>query len=491
MENERQATAEAAATGNLALRLATNSVVQILGNGLASVISLGTFVAVTRGLGPAAYGDYVASISFLLLIVGVADSGLSSSVLRTISAAPERTVLTMRAALPLRVLVSVLTTGLVIALAFSVPFNERVRLAILIGSVGAFASLLQLSLLPVLQAQLRMHWAVAANVAGRIVTLGLTLGAIERGFGFVGVIWAHVAGLGMTFLVVLLVVARTLPLRPTIDVRYWWQLVRGSLALGLAIGLGIAYLRVDTVLLAVLLPASEVGLYGAAYKFLELTELITVAVGLSIFPVLARLVETSDLGVRAFAQRAFDILLALAAPVALLMVLFAEPLLTLAAGEAFADAAPALRLLGPYVILSFTNALLWRMLIAARRDRTLVLLGASILTLKVGLDVALVPVLGFVAAAGVAVAAESVSVLLAAIVLRREFGFLPRLNYAPVVAGGAATMAALGVWTPGPWPLAAALGCAAYAVVVARAPGTVRDSLAQVGRSLGTRTLRT
>ena len=76
---------------SLVVRLAANTVVQAVGSVVASAIGLFTFVAMTRGLGPEAFGDFTAATVFLMIPVVLSDVGLSSAVLREMSAHPERT----------------------------------------------------------------------------------------------------------------------------------------------------------------------------------------------------------------------------------------------------------------------------------------------------------------------------------------------------------------------------------------------------------------
>ena len=266
------------------------------GGGILAGAAIGffTFVAVTRGLGPEAFGDFTAAMAFLFIPVVIADLGLSTAVLREISAAPHRTEPAMRASLPFRALFSAVVVALAAAVGFALPLNERTTDAILIAAIGSFLTLMTLALLPVLQARLQMHWAVAGNVTGRLVTLGATLGALELGLGFKSMVWAQVIGIAVTFAIHLLAVGRTVSLRPVIDPPYWRALFFGSLAIGLAIGLSQIYFRIDTLLLAMLRSSEEVGLYGAAYKFIELAQFGAAAVSVSLFPPLAGFVAQKD-----------------------------------------------------------------------------------------------------------------------------------------------------------------------------------------------------
>jgi O-antigen/teichoic acid export membrane protein len=293
-----------------------------------------------------------------------------------------------------------------------------------------------------------------------------------------------VIGVVVTFLVDLAVVSRLVPLRPVIDVPYWRNLVRGSIVIGLAIGLGQIFFRIDGVILALVRPAEEVGFYGAAYKFLELADLIVAAIALSVFPTLTHYFATANPGFRPLVQRTFDVLLAVATAVSLLFLLFPEELVLLTSGSEFEAGADALRILAPYPMLFFVNALIWRVMIAAGHDRALLAIAASVLTLNVALNVALLPPYGFRAAAVTVIVSEVFSIALSAFVLRRREGFLPSLRYGAAIAASALVMAAVALLLPVHWVIAASAGVVAYAGVLLVLPGSIRDGLRQIRHEL-------
>jgi O-antigen/teichoic acid export membrane protein len=86
-------------------RLASNTIVQAVGIPLQSLVSLGTYAAITRYLGPSAFGDYTTATVFLLIPVAFADIGLSAIVVREISAVPERADAVLRASYSLRLII--------------------------------------------------------------------------------------------------------------------------------------------------------------------------------------------------------------------------------------------------------------------------------------------------------------------------------------------------------------------------------------------------
>jgi len=271
-----------------------------------------------------------------------------------------------------------------------------------------------------------------------------------------------------------------------IDPPYWRALFVGSLAIGLAIGLSQIYFRVDALLLALLRSSEEVGLYGAAYKFIELAQFGAAAVSVSLFPPLAGFVAEKDVRARGLVQKAFDVLLAGGIFGTIAMLVFPSEIITFTAGSEYRDAVPALQLLAPYVLLAAVIAALWPVLLASGRDRALLVTSLGVLVLNVALNVALIPSYGYKAAAVVSVVSEAAVLVPIALAVRRE-ALLPDLGYGPTVAAAGAVMAVAASLVPGPAVVAAAVATAAYAAILLVAPGTVNEVARSLAPALGRR----
>jgi O-antigen/teichoic acid export membrane protein len=455
-------------------RLASNTIVQAVGIPLQSLISLGTYAAITRYLGPSAFGDYTTATVFLMIPLAFADIGLSAIVVREISSAPQRADAVLRASYSLRIILSLIAVAATVGTSFVLPFDHRARVAITIMAFGAFLSLVNLAVLPILQVQLRMQWAVFANLAGRLTTLVVTLGVLLLGLGFKAVVAANVVGLAVILVVDFFAARSAYSMRPTIDVAYWRRFLKASLVLGVGLAISQVYFRVDTVLIALLRPAAEVGLYGAAYKFVELTQGISYAVFVSMFPALTAFAARHDSRFSSLAQKGFEVVVAAAIPLTVVMVFAARPLLDATAGPRYVDAAGVLQILAFYPLLAFANGLLWRILIATHQERTLLFTAVSILVLNLALNLALIPIYGYRVAAITSVASEASSLMIAAIAVRRKVGFRPRLDYLPVLFLAGVVMTAVILVIPIERLAAAAVAGTVYVVLIVLLPGTVR-----------------
>ncbi len=229
-------------------------------------------------------------------------------------------------------------------------------------------------------------------------------------------------------------------------------------------------------MLALLRPSREVGLYGAAYKFIELSEVFLGAAVLTLVPALTSLAARSDPRFVPFSRRGFEMVAAITAPISLVMLLAPRELLTFTAGAKYEPAAHALQILALYPIVAGTNSLLWRMLIAAHLERILLVCALSILSLNVVLNLILIPVFGYEAAAATSVASEAVSLGLSLFFVRRRFQFTYPHHVLRIVLPAALAMAAIVLIVPAPRVVSVVIGLVVYGVIVISLPGVVRDT---------------
>ncbi|MCW2963785.1 MAG: polysaccharide biosynthesis protein [Actinomycetia bacterium] len=461
---------------NLSGRIAANSFAQICGNVVASLVSFFTFAAVTRALGPGRFGDLVAATAFLGIPILIGDLGLSWGVLREISQYPERTGRVMGASVLVRTVGAAVIVSTAAGIAFLLPFNGHVRYAVAVGAIGAFFNLADLSLMPALQAQLRMYRIVLVTVVSRLVTLALVFGFVAAGLGFHAIVWAYALGNIANFSLDLLVVRRLVGLRLVFDLPYCWKVLRGSLLLGAAYVIGTGYWYVDRVLLSLLAPSHDVGLYGAAFKFIELSFIPITAISISIFPSLARSMEQRDLErTPHLLQRSLDIMVAMSVPLCVFALVDSRGLVTIVGGSAFSAAAPALQILGPLLVVVFVASVFERGLIAGHRERLLLLLNSAGLALNVVLNVLFIPRFGYKAVAAVSLLTVSLWVITAAILVGGLYSFRPRLQFVSLTVLAGAVMAAALTLLPGPQVPGGLLALVVYVSIVVIPPGTGRE----------------
>jgi O-antigen/teichoic acid export membrane protein len=454
--------------------------VQVAGIVVASAVGFATFIVVARALGPSIYGDIAAANVYLYIPTVLAEVGLSILVVREISADEDSTEAVIGGSLPLRALIGIVTVTTAVLVALLLPFGHRTKIAIVAGSPGAFFTIMTLSVQPVLQARLKMHWAVAANVAGRVTTLALTIIALAAGFGYVAVMTATVLGLGITLALSVVFVRQFIRIRLRLDFALWRRLIGPALFLAVAVGASDLTGRADTILISLIRSSRDVGLYGAAYKFLDVFTLLASAIGISLFPVFSRLLVHDSARARVALQKSLDVVLGVSLPIVALTVFLAPQLIRYSAGADFRGSVPVLQLLAPSLFVIFLQTPLIRYAIAAGAYRVLAGIMLSMLLVNIALNLLLIPTYGIRAAAIVNVATELLGLALQLLFFARKLAFRPSLSYVPAVAIATGALA-LSFVLLGSIPIAAAAaGTILYAAVLLALPGAVRELAAGI-----------
>lgn len=331
---------------------------------------------------------------------------------------------------------------------------------VLVESLGRTASV-------VLTAHERGARVAALVVAQRWVAAALGIAALLAGGGPLEVAVAFLAGALVRLVLGLVLVHRVLGVRPARpSLRRWAGMTRRSVPFGVADGLGLLLFRLDALVLAALATTAAVGTYGAAYRLLDATLFLTLALSSAFSPMFSYLTPASTPSVQEVLDRSLQAAAVVLVPVGVVFVTHAELLVRLAFGGGLLDAAPSLAVLGPVVPLLGLWTLASSFVASRSTPKRLLRPGAIGVAVNLALNLVLVPLQG---PRGAALAMLLTMALVTGVVVRLALGEAPgarplRRLAVPVVAGAA--MLAAGLLGPGgEWArLAAAAG--AYAAVL-------------------------
>lgn len=422
--------------------VAWNTVAQAAGKVAGLGLSLVTTVLLTRYLGVAGYGSFVTVIVYISTFAFFFDWGIQTIVVRELSQRTRPPAELLGEALTLRFALSLptaLVAALVVALIYPGADDAQVRVGILIALPTILLGSLVSTLGAVFQAELKMARVSLSDVGAQAVSTVVIVYLVATERPFAAIVGATVLGATLHAAFVFSFSRRLVRVLPRVDLGAWKRLFLQALPLGIALLLNTLYFRLDALLLSGLRGAEEVGIYGVAYRFLEMVVGFPSFFVLSVFPLLAAAAKAADWGgLRAASQRSFDVLVLAAVPVALGTIATAPQIVRLVAGAKFEASVTPLRILAVGAALMFVNGLFGYLLIALDRQKDALWLNVAALVFNVGLNVALIPAYGATAAAAVATTSE-VLILAGALVLGARFaGFVPALGVTvkALAAGG-------------------------------------------------------
>jgi O-antigen/teichoic acid export membrane protein len=399
--------ARAAAKGGASLL-----VLQSLGR----VCGLLFVVIVTRHLPPDEFGRYSTVAAVVLFGNFLGDFGTSAAITRMVSRAPARADRLLSATLLGSLMLGLLAYAG--AVAFAAINYQRVTLAdMAIGAAAIPAAAMLSSILGALDG----NGMIARRAAiSALQTFTVAAGAIPVLFG-TGVRGALVAMAAAPLICLLLAatVARraglwSSPLR--LDVRQTLDLLRSAAPYAATGGLAALTMRFDVVLLSLVTTSAETARYDLALRLLEAGTYLSTALTAPLLFLLSRRLGTGDRegASRVFAE-AVRLLYLLGLPMSLGLAVLARPVVSIALGPQFADAAV------PFAIMAAAQWLTWlvstqsALVMSGDHMGRAVLVGLAIAGVTVALDVVLVPTLGATGAA----TAMVVSWVFAAVLLHR------------------------------------------------------------------------
>ncbi len=368
---------------------------------LSGLLALTVTAAVARHLGPAGFGVLSFALSLVLLFGTFWTLGLSGLVIRELVREPDRESELLGTILGLRLVGGIVAVVAALGLTVVLGTDAQTTLAVGILIVGVLTLYAFDGIDFWLQAQVRSRNAVIARSAALVIASAVNIGLIVVGAPLLAFVVAAaleyaLAGVGLVLVYVRL---GGRPRSWTFSTDLTRRLLGASWPLILS-GLANAInLRVDQLMLGTMKDSVAVGTYAAAARLSEVWYFVPVAIAASVFPAMVRAHAGDRVTFQGWMGRLYDLMVALALPIAIGVSLLSTQLIFLIYGDRYAESGPILAIhvwAGPFV---FLGAALSRWLIAEDRLRfSLVRHGAGAL-INVGLNLVLIPPLGGVGAA--------------------------------------------------------------------------------------------
>lgn len=453
---------------SLKRKIAGNTVVQVGGKFLGTVLGLFTVGVMTRSLGTGGYGAFTTVTSFLQFFGILVDFGLTLTMAKMIAEAPGDEDRVASNIFTLRLATAAVFFGAAPIIGMLLPYSAEVKTGIAIATLSFFFMTLSQVLVGVFQRHLAAHLAAIAEVSGRALLFAGTLAAAYAGAG----LWAFVAALAaanaLQFLFSLGFARRFVRIRLSADRALWRRIVAVSWPIGLSIAFNLIYLKGDIIVLSISRSQSEVGLYGAAYKVLDVITVVPMIFMGLVLPVLAA--DWSGGRQADFKRklwRAFDFLTLIAVPLAVGTAAVGADLMRLVAGDAFAASGELLTILMLAGSAVFLSALFGHAVVAIGLQRKMIAAYAFDAIASLLLYLVFIPRIGAVGAAWVTVFSEAFIMAACGAAVCLKIKALPQLRAFAAAAAGSALMYAVLRLTAGVQVLPRILaGIAVYAAAI-------------------------
>jgi len=360
---------------SLAKKIAHNTLVQIIGKIISTILGLLALALITRYLGPEIFGDYTTITTFLTFFAVIADLGLTLVTVQMISGEKNQSKenLILSNLFSLRLISVLIFIGLAPIFVLFMPYSQTIKIGVLIAALSFIFPALNQVIIGLLQKRLSMDRSALAEVICRVVLVVGIVVAIKNNTGLTGILVVTVLSASINFVFHYLFSRKFAKIKFKIDFSIWKKILTKSWPLAITIVLNLIYLRADVLILSLYRSSTEVGLYGATYKVIDvLTSIPFMFAGL-ILPILtASWLEKKISYFKHVLQKSFDFMAIIAIPLIIGSQFLAEKIMIYIAGPEFTGSGIILKYLIVSVAAIFLGTMFSHAVIALDKQKKLI-----------------------------------------------------------------------------------------------------------------------
>jgi O-antigen/teichoic acid export membrane protein len=409
--------------------IASNFSVQLLGKVASILIGLLSIAILTRVLGTQAFGEYTTAVTYLQMFAVVIDFGLTLTLIVMISKPgidEERIVGNF---FGLRLCSGVIGFSLAPLTILAFPWSTTIQTAVLVGALAYFLMGAASMLVGVFHRHESMWRATLAELVNRAVLLTLTAVFAVTAPGVVEMVFAMVVANAIWLILMIQFATPFVNIRARFEWTQWLYILSHSWPIAISIFFNLIYLKGDILFLAYFRDQTEVGLYGAAYRILDvMTVLPTMLMGLVLPSLVAMWSDGHAQEFRTRVARIFDVFALVVVPVIVGAQLTSTELMTLIAGRDFAASGPVLSWLILALIGVFLGTLYGHLVVAINKQRMMTWGYVFVAVIAITGYLVYIPVYGMWGAVAVTLVSEALIALITFLVVYHTSGSLPNLS---------------------------------------------------------------
>ena len=427
---------------SLTRQLAHNTIVQIVGKILSTILGLIALGLMTRYFGQEKFGWYITATAFLQFIGILADFGMIPVTAQMLSEPHEDKDKLFQNLFTFRFFSALLFLGLAPFISMFFPYPTEVKLAISLTTIAFLAITLNQVFVGFYQTKLKMHIPATGEVIGRaVLVLGVWL-LVARQSSFLPVM-AVVSLASVSHTVFLVWRARQeTKIAFVFDWEIWRQIMSKMWPIALSIIFNVVYLKGDLVLLSLFVSQAEVGIYGAAYRVLDVIAQSAMMIMGMLLPLLAfSWSRNMKLDFQKHYQRSFDIMMLFAIPMMAGAIALSDEIMKFIAGAEFAASGKILSILAIAVFGVFLGAVFGHTAVAIDRQKQTLWVYISNAILALTGYLVFIPKFGLYGAAWVSVFSELYAGLMLFLTIRHysreklKLNTLTKIIFASVIMG--------------------------------------------------------
>ena len=326
-------------------------------------------ILTARYLGVSDYGILGTATSFSVIIIVVADLGVTTYITRSISVDYDVEAEYLGNALSLKLILSVIYLALVIFISYLLGWNNFTILITFLFAIESLIKSFYNLLFASFQAHEQMKYQAITNTLLNVLTLVFIVIICFTNFGLLGITFAYIIAnlIGLIYCIAALTKHIIVP-KLLFDLKFFKKLIIAGIPFALTTLFYTLYYSIDMVMITQFSTTYATGLYNSTYKLINVLTLFYTIYSAVIFPVMSKLFKQGQDMLRLSFVKSIKYLSMITIPIAVATFFYAGDVIYLCYGNQYADADSVLKILVWTVCFLFINGACSMILNASHRE---------------------------------------------------------------------------------------------------------------------------
>lgn len=471
-------------------KIASNTIAQIASKVWTALISIFLLSILTNYLSLELFWVYSKVYNYLGIFAFLADLWLYAIAVREISASKDSNDCKkiIWNILTLRVILGVAIIFIALSIALFLPgYQDNITLiAIAIISIFTLISLINSSLLSLMQAKMDIEYSFISTIAGKLLTLFLIIAIAfiwfpkeiyqASGISFLYIMAAGLAGIALNTVMNYFKAKQLCPIVFQADWSYIKHIITISLPYWIALFLSVVYFKIDIILLSILEPWSQadrsIGLYSLPMKIVEVLMVLWGFYLNSLLPSMTKMFQDKDIAwLSKLLHLSSKILLSAASIIVTLGILFRYDMIRIISDESIYlaeqlsyNSADALLVVLCVVVFYFISLIYIYIFIASHQQKQLLIINIGITLFNIIGNIILIPYYSFIWAAIITLFSQIILVSLTFYYSRKIMTFSFPFKFTCVILMINIALYCIGSQAMAYWPLWSIWNIAIYGI---------------------------
>ncbi|MEA1907586.1 MAG: flippase [Euryarchaeota archaeon] len=422
---------------NTVQRIARNVAALFTAHFIFAIVSLILSISIARVLGAAIFGTYTFVLAFTAVFVVFSDIGYNTLLVREVARDKSQAGKYLNNILSIRLVLSITILGLIAIIINVLGYPEDVKNIIYIFGiytlVVSFSDVFKVTF----RAFEKMKYESYITILSNVVKVSLGLLILFLGYGLLEISLVFLlSGIFDLLISFLICEKKFVKPRMELDIDFWKSTITIALPLGMLTILGLIYVKIDTLMLAMMEGVVVVGWYNAAYNLILGFRPIPHIFMNALFPLMSHYYVSSKDLLRIAYEKSFKYLFILGLPFAVGITLLADKIVFLFYGQQFENSVIALQILAWDILLIFSCSPLGSLLVSIDKQNEMAIIVGTTAFVNVILNLILIPSFSYVGAAVATIITETMLFGLYIYLLSKYLYILPfrKIVTGPIVA---------------------------------------------------------